>query len=62
MSGLCFDTGWSEEYAYNLDMIKIYDILYRDYEYFPETEEDVKINSEAKRKSIEQSLKQLRNE
>lgn len=36
MNGICFETGWTEEYAHERYMIDIYDIIYRDYEYFPE--------------------------
>ncbi|BDZ68602.1 hypothetical protein [Methanobacterium ferruginis] len=49
MSSICFETGWSEEYAYERDMNVIHDMLYRDLEYFPEGPEDIKEDFEAKR-------------
>jgi hypothetical protein len=62
MSGLCFETGWTEDYAYELDIIKIYDILYRDFEYFPESQEDIEKEIEAKELSIKEGLRRLRKE
>jgi hypothetical protein len=50
MSGICFKTGWSEEYAYERDMIMIYDIVYCDLEYFPAGAVDAKKDFEMKRK------------
>jgi hypothetical protein len=50
MSGICFETGWGEEYAYERDMIVIYDIVYRELEYFPEGPVDVRKDFETKRK------------
>ena len=52
MISICFETGWSEEYAYELPMIKIYDIIYRDLEYFPEGPVDLKADFEAKRRIL----------
>ena len=51
MSGICFKTGWSEEYAYERDMVVIYDIVFRDLEYYPvgpvdwEKDRDAKIRA-----------------
>lgn len=52
MSSICFKTGWSEEYAYERDMIVIYDMLYREYEYFPEGPLDAKKDFENKRRAF----------
>jgi hypothetical protein len=52
MNGICFETGWSQDYAYELYMIDIYDVLYRDLEYFPSGPADWKKDREAKIKAL----------
>jgi len=52
MTNICCETGWKEDYAYELDMIKIYDIIYRDLEYFPEGTLDNKKDFEDKKRIL----------
>lgn len=52
MSTICFETGWTEEYAYERSMLLIYDIAYRDLEYFPEGPVDVRKDFEDKRRML----------
>jgi hypothetical protein len=40
MNGICVESNWSQEYAYERYMSDIYDIAYKDLEYFPEGPED----------------------
>lgn len=52
MNSVCFETGWSHKYAYELYMNDIYDIIYRDLEYFPSGPADLKADREAKIKAL----------
>ncbi|MDY9922795.1 hypothetical protein [Methanobacterium sp.] len=52
MTNICFKTGWDEEYAYELDMLKIYDIIYRDLEYFPAGAMDLMKDKEARIRAL----------
>lgn len=52
MSTICRETGWSEEYAYERDMRLIYDIVYRDLEYFPAGVVDLKKDKDAKIRAL----------
>lgn len=52
MISICFETGWDPSDAYELFMIDIYDILYRDVEYYPEGVVDYKRDFDDKRKML----------
>lgn len=62
INNLCFKSGWDEREVYEFHILKIYDIIYRDFEYFPESEEDIERDMEAKKNSIMNGLRQLRKE
>jgi len=36
MNSVCIETGWSHDYAYERYMSDINDVIYREFEYFPE--------------------------
>lgn len=52
MNSICFETGWKKDYAYELDMIDIYDIIYRNLEYYPEGPIDSKKDFDDKRRML----------